>query len=211
MRNRAFDARRRHWLRRNDSCAESLVADTECCHGTTSGLGRLFSMNGVDLALAFLLAIFGLRGYWRGLLREGFAFLALVAGVTAAFRSTAMVAAEVDRYVSLPAALQAGAAFVMVFVMVHVSVNLFGVLLDHLVGTHVAGWFNRLIGAAAGVGKGVAVLAFVLLFLHLFPVFRGLDERVMRSKIGPPLVGAASNVIRSGVAPTLQSGASSKT
>ena len=35
-------------------------------------------MNTVDLALAFLLAIGALRGYWRGFFRESFGLLAVV-------------------------------------------------------------------------------------------------------------------------------------
>ena len=161
-------------------------------------------MNGVDPALAFLIVVFGVRGYWRGLLRESFALLALVVGLAAAFHSGARAAAELQRHVVLPAPLQAGGAFVSVFVLVYVSVNLLGVLLDRLASARAAGWLNRIAGAVFGMAKGFAVLAFVLLFLHLFPVLRGLDGRIMSSRIGFPLVNAASNVLRSGSDPVLK-------
>ncbi len=162
----------------------------------------MFSMNGVDPALAVLIAVFALRGYWRGFVRESFALLALVVGLVAAFHSGARAAVELERHLTLPPPIEAGAAFVAVFAVVYVGVNLLGVLFDRLARGRAIGWFNRIAGVVFGMGKGAAVLAFVLLFLHLFPVFRDLDARIMSSKIGSPLVNAASSILRSGAEPT---------
>lgn len=161
-------------------------------------------MNGVDPALAVLIAVFALRGYWRGFVRESFALLALVAGLVVAFHSAARAAVELERHLTLPPPIEAGAAFVAVFVIVYVGVNLLGVVVDRLASGRAMGWLNRIAGVLFGMGKGAAVLAFVLLFLHLFPVFRSLDARIMSSRIGSPLVNAASSVLRSASEPTLK-------
>jgi len=168
-------------------------------------------MNRVDLALALLLAVCALRGYWRGLFRECFGLLALLAGVTAAFEFTALGSGWLQQYLRLPTPLQTGASFVVIFVLVHTTVNLLGVLVDRLASALLLGGINGLAGAVLGASKGVAVLAFVLLFLHLFPIFPILDGDIMRSTIGRPLVTAASNLIRLSSQTAAQPDAPSKT
>lgn len=160
-------------------------------------------MNRVDLALLLVGAACALRGYGRGFFRESFGLLALVAAVAAAFRFTASGMAVIEQYIMLPAPAQTGVAFVAIFVLVHSAMNLIGVALDRLVGTGLLRAVTGAAGALLGVGKAAVVCGFVLLFLHLFPVLSGLDEHLMASAIGRPLVNAAGNAIRVG----LQSGA----
>jgi membrane protein required for colicin V production len=168
-------------------------------------------MNGVDLALGLLLAVCALRGYWRGFFRESFGLLALVGGVAAAVRFTTLGASALQHYLRLPAAVDAGLAFVAIFVIVHTIVNLIGVLLDRLTAALFLRGINRLAGAALGAGKGAAVLALVLLFFHLFPIIPELDGQIMRSTIGRPLVNVAGDVIRLGLQPPAQRDAADKT
>ena len=169
-------------------------------------------MNGVDLALSVLLALCALRGYWRGFFRESFGLLALVGGVAAAARFATLGASLLQQYVRLPAAVDAGLAFVVIFVMVHTIVNLIGVVFDRLTAALFLRGINRLAGAALGAGKGAAVLALVLLFFHLFPIIPELDGQIMSSNIGRPLVNVAGDVIRLGLQPPAPSqDASSKT
>ncbi len=165
-------------------------------------------MNSVDLILTFLLALYALRGYWRGFIRETFGLLALAAGIAAAFRFGTDAAVLVQEYLTLPTWIQAGVAFVLVFMLVHGVVNLAGVLLDHLA---TLGSVNRLGGVALGAGKGAAVLAFALLFLHLFSISSSLDNRIMSSRIGSPLVNAAGSVVRLGLQSSPQQHSPNKT
>ena len=157
-------------------------------------------MNGVDLALVGVLLVFALRGYWRGFFRESFGLLALLGGLAAAMRFTPAGAAMVEPYVSVPV-VRDGIAFVGIFVVTHAVVNVIGVLVDRLAG---AGLVGRLAGAAVGIGKGGTMLAFVLLFLHLSPLLTALDARIMGSRLAPPLIAVAGDVIRFGLstAPT---------
>jgi len=153
-------------------------------------------MNGLDFTLAVLLAAFALRGYGRGFIREGFGFLALVAGIVAAMLLTGPGTATIEHSVSLPPVLESAGVFVGIFVIVHSVLNATGVLVDRLLGGVALRTMNRLMGAAFGAGKAAIVLGFVLLFLHLFPVVPSLDTHLMNSNIGRPLVAAASNVAR---------------
>lgn len=168
-------------------------------------------MNRVDLALAVLLAACALRGFWRGFFRECFGLLALVAGLAAAFGCTAAGSGWTQHYLRLPTPLQTGVAFVVIFALVHIVVNLLGVLVDRLASASLSGGLSGVAGALLGAGKGVAVLGFVLLFLHLFPIVPVLDEDIMSSTIGRPLVTAASNVIRFGQQTAAQPDSPSRT
>ncbi len=152
-------------------------------------------MNSVDLALALLLLLCALRGYWRGIFREGFGLLALAAGVVAAALLTPLVTVTYHEYLHLPPAFETGMIFVGIFVIVHTVVNLSGVVFDRLLPVRV---MSRLAGAALGVLKGAAVLAFVLLFFHLFPMLPKFDAKIMSSAVGRPLVNAAGDIVRLG-------------
>jgi membrane protein required for colicin V production len=156
-------------------------------------------MNTVDLAAGIVFALFALRGYWRGFFREAFGVLALFGGLAAAMRFSAAGAIRLEPYMALPV-VREGVAFVAIFVVTHAAATLVGYLLHRLAGASALGWANRLAGVAVGAAKGGALLAFVLLFLHLFPLMRTLDTRLMESRVGPPLITAAGNVIRFGIA-----------
>lgn len=168
-------------------------------------------MNGVDLALGFLLLLCALRGYWRGFFRESFGLFALVGGIGAAIKFASLGAGVVQHYLRLPPPVDAGVAFVVIFVAVHTVVNFVGVLLDRLTGALFLRGINRLAGAALGAGKGAAVLGLILLFLHLFPFVPELDGQIMSSTIGRPLVNAAGNAVRYGLQSTAQPDTSRKT
>ncbi|HVN84749.1 MAG TPA: CvpA family protein [Candidatus Binatia bacterium] len=152
-------------------------------------------MNPVDLAGAAVLLLFALRGYWRGFFRETFGLLALFGGLAAAARFAAPLALRLEPYAALPV-VREGLAFVGVFVVVHATVTLAGYVVHRLAGASAQGVSNRLAGVVVGAGKGGALLAFVLLFLHLFPLMRTLDARLAESRLAPPLITTAGAVIR---------------
>jgi membrane protein required for colicin V production len=162
------------------------------------GTGFRAVMNVVDVALVVVLTGCALRGWWRGFFRESCGLVALVFGVVAALRFAAGGEAALESYLRLPAPVGAGVAFVGIFVVVHGLINVTGVLLSRAMHTTALGALNVVGGAAFGVAKGAVVLAFLLLFLHLFGIVSALDPQLMSSSIGRPLVAAASNAIRIG-------------
>lgn len=157
-------------------------------------------MNGVDVALVIVLAGCALRGWWRGFFRECFGVVALVVGVAAALRFTGGAEGAVQSHLRLPSPVGAGVAFVAIFVVVHGFINVVGVLVSRLTHTAALDVLNGIGGALLGVAKGTVVLAFLLLFLHLFPLVPSFDPQVMGSSLGRPLVGVAGNAIRIGAA-----------
>jgi membrane protein required for colicin V production len=156
-------------------------------------------MNGVDVVVAIAVALAGLRGYFRGFLRELFGLLALGGGIVAAVQWGGAASALIGDAIPGPQVIRDGVAFVAVFVGAHVLINLTGFLLDRLAAALLLGGVNRVVGAMFGGAKATAVAAVVLLFVHLFPPFAALDEQIMTSSIGRPLVAAASGLLRLGL------------
>lgn len=159
-------------------------------------------MNRIDVALVVLLLLCAVRGFWRGLFREGFGFVGLVAGLAAALRFSEVAAGALSERIpgwgSLPDAARLGIAFVATFLLVQTFFSLFGYLLDRVLGSLLMRRISHATGALFAVAKGGTVLAFVLLFLHLFPMVPGLDQPILESRLGRPLLSAASSVIRAG-------------
>ncbi|MBI1818621.1 MAG: CvpA family protein [Deltaproteobacteria bacterium] len=152
-------------------------------------------MNTLDLALAAVVALFALRGFWRGVFRESFGLLALFGGLFAALEFAASGAEVLEHYVTQPVVREA-TAFVAIFVVTHGVITIVGVVLDRVAG---GGLVSSLAGVAIGAGKGAVLLAFVLLFVHLFPLAPSIDARIMESRLGPPLIGVAGSVMQVGL------------
>ncbi len=158
-------------------------------------------MNEIDVALVVLLLICALRGFWRGFFRESCGFFSLIIGIVAALRyaeaGAALLATRIELS-DLPATVRLGIAFVGIFAVVNTAGTILGFLCDRLFGSGARRRVTRVGGAVFGLGKGGAVLAFVLLFFYLFPVLPGLDRQIMDSQIARPMVAAASAVLRVG-------------
>ncbi|OFV86708.1 MAG: hypothetical protein A3J75_04155 [Acidobacteria bacterium RBG_16_68_9] len=156
-------------------------------------------MKPLDVVLVLLLVICAIRGLWRGFFRECSGFLGLVGGLVSALRFADEGAAELARYVELPGAAGNAVAFIGIFMVVSTLMNLVGLLLSHAAGGAGLRVVNRAAGLAFAVGKGGVILAFVLFFFHLFPVVPSLDEHLRESRIAPPLISLAGNVIGVGL------------
>ena len=157
-------------------------------------------MNAIDIGLVVVLLLCALRGSWRGLFRESFGFAALVGGLLAALRFAEPAAAWLGTVAPVadvnPTAVL-GVGFVGVFLVVSTVVNLVGVAADQVLGRGALRIPSRLLGAVFAAGKGAAVAACALLFLQLFPVVKGLDRKILDSRLARPLVSAAEATLRS--------------
>lgn len=156
-------------------------------------------MNPIDVALVILLLLCALRGFWRGFFRESFGFLGLIVGLGGALRFSEMGAAALVPYLPLPSTALLGIAFVGIFMVAYTSLNLFGLLLETLIGGSMLKRANQLAGVLFAVAKGGAILALVLLFFHLFRVVPALDQRIMESRVARPMIAAAESVIHAGM------------
>jgi membrane protein required for colicin V production len=121
-------------------------------------------VNWVDLILLAVFAVFGLRGFFRGLFREILSLAGLVIGFWVAARYADVAAQYVAQHWHISALLLKGAGFVAVFFVTYFAFSLVGWLLHRSEKMLFLTTFNRAGGIAIGVGKGAA-LAAVALFL----------------------------------------------
>jgi membrane protein required for colicin V production len=154
-------------------------------------------MSSIDIALIVLLLLATLRGLWRGLIRECFGLIALIGGLVAALKLSNAGAAVVGGSTGLPPATVAAITFVTIFMLVHGGVVVIGFGLDRVTGPTVHA-FSRVAGAAFGFVKGGVLLAFVLLFLDLFPVVPEIKPQLRESQLARPLVSLAETIVRAG-------------
>lgn len=123
-------------------------------------------MNWVDLILLGLVALFGLRGFFRGFFREFFSLAGLVAGFMVAVAYDQDLAALLSQHWRMSPLLLKGISFVTVFFVVYFLLNLAGWLLHRSEKLLFLTALNRTGGIALGLGKGIAVIALTIFILN---------------------------------------------
>ena len=109
--------------------------------------------------------LFGLRGYFRGLFREVFSLLGLVAGFVGAARYAEPLADLVATHWNATPIILKGVAFMICFFVIYVLFNVIGWLLHRSAKILFLQTVNRLGGVLLGVGKGAALTALVVFTL----------------------------------------------
>jgi membrane protein required for colicin V production len=122
-------------------------------------------VNGVDLILVLVLALFGLRGFFRGLFREILSVAGLIAGFMLAVAFLQPVAAYAAGFWKMPPLILKGLIFVLIFFLVYFLFNLVGWLLHRSERLLFLKTVNRAGGVAMGLAKGAAIVALVIFFL----------------------------------------------
>jgi len=157
------------------------------------------AVNWIDVILASVLALFGLRGFFRGFFREIFSLLGLIAGFILATEWAQPAANYAARWWNLPPLFLKGGTFVTIFFVAYFTFNLIGWLLHRSESLLFLKSLNRAGGLLVGLGKGAAILAFVVFFLvHAGSVSAAKRESPGASYLLPPLSRFAEGIIRVG-------------
>ena len=154
-------------------------------------------MNWIDLILVTVLALFGFRGYFRGLFREVFSIIGLIAGFALAVRYDDPVATVFRSHWQLPEFLIKGAAFVAIFFAAYFVSSLLGWLLHRSERAIFLRGVNRLGGVAVGLTKGVAITALAVSFIGSASWLpRTAREKFEHASLISPLSDIAVSLIR---------------
>ena len=105
-----------------------------------------------------MLALFGLRGFFRGLFREVFSLLGLIAGFMIAVAFLPSAASYAAAFWKAPPLFLKGAVFVVIFFLVYFVFSLMGWLLHRSESLLFLKTVNRAGGIAVGLGKGAAII-----------------------------------------------------
>jgi membrane protein required for colicin V production len=142
-------------------------------------------VNRIDVVLAVFLALFALRGLFRGFARELFALLGLVGGAAFAVANYGDAAAMLPP--AVPGDLRPFTAFVVLFLAVVLAARLAGALVQHLLGIVWLSPVDRLAGAVFGTVKAAVLIACVVLLMRAYApsasIERALGESVVMRSI----------------------------
>lgn len=146
-------------------------------------------MNWLDFVLAILIAFSIWRSFARGLTREVIGLVSVVAGVLLAawFYSTA--GALVEPHVKSHSAASL-IGFLIVFAAVMMLGSLVGWILSKLLKVTGLSFFDRLLGAAFGVIRGLLIAAVLVMAILAFAP-EAKAEAVEHSRLAPYVIGAA--------------------
>lgn len=156
-------------------------------------------VNWIDVTLLSVLALFGLRGYFRGLFREISSFAGFLAGFTLAVRYDDALTSIIAHYWNSSPLLLKGVAFVIIFFAVYLLFNLSGWLLHHAAKPLLLQTVNRFGGMAVGIGKGAILSALMVSFVtsgSWLPA--SVRDKFDEAYLVSPLSHFADNLIRIG-------------
>ncbi|HEX2987342.1 MAG TPA: CvpA family protein, partial [Chloroflexota bacterium] len=125
------------------------------------------SFSWLDLLVGLFVIGGAVRGYGRGLIREGMAFGGLAVGLILATEWSPEVAGFVKPFVGGGRVLDV-LAYLLVLVAVLGAATLLTVLALRLVRAFFAGWVDRFGGALFGACQGAVVAALVLILMIKF-------------------------------------------
>ena len=156
-------------------------------------------MNWVDVTLIVALALFGLRGYFRGLFREVLSIAGLVVGLLVAVRFYETVAALGEAYWNISPLILKGVAYIAIFFVVYFLFNAVGWLLHHSEKLLFLQTLNRVGGIAVGMGKGAVLAALMVFFAGSASWLpHGARDKISGALLASPLTWVAEEIIRAG-------------
>lgn len=150
-------------------------------------------MNGFDLVILIVVAVFAILGFYWGLIRQVLSLVGLVAGIAVAGRVGPEVAVALSSFIP-DESVAAVLGFVLVLVAVSALASLLATLLRRFVGLLFLGWADHLAGAMLGTLQAGLACAIMLLALAAFPNelwMPGLAE----SRFAAPLVRGYSFIL----------------
>lgn len=152
----------------------------------------------VDILILALLAIFLLKGLFRGLLREICSLLGLILGGVFAFSFHVPFAQLLQDSVGLPPQVSVWAAFLCIFLVVVIVFGVLGFVLHRFVKMVLLGGVNRLAGAVFGVAQAVVILAMLILAMGSQPAPAMARQMVSSSHLAPPFAVLGEAIIHEG-------------
>jgi len=156
-------------------------------------------VNWVDLILLAVFALFGLRGFIRGLFREILSVAGLIVGFLVAARYGDAAAQYAAQHWKFAPIMLKGAGFVAIFFVIYFGFNLAGWLLHRSEKMLFLKTVNRAGGIAIGVGKGAAVAALAIFLLSSSSLLSQPTRDSLESAyLVPPLFQLGESLIKAG-------------
>ena len=152
-------------------------------------------MTAVDGGLLLLLLLFGLRGFWRGFLREALGLAGVVlAGVLVVGQSDriATILTTHGGFTPLTARLVAAVGLALV---VFIAVRVIGGLVVRLTAALFLRPLDRVAGVGLGLAEGTALLGLALAAILRIAPTSDISTRINTSQVAHPLLQVADRIV----------------
>lgn len=122
----------------------------------------------IDIILAILLVLAVIKGFRRGLILGIFSFLAIMIGLAAAIKLSALVAGYIGASVNVSERWLPIISFIVVFFLVLLLVRLGAAFIQKSMEVAMLGWINRLGG----------ILLYVVIYLIVYSILLFYAEQI---------------------------------
>ncbi|WP_319583998.1 CvpA family protein [uncultured Pseudodesulfovibrio sp.] len=124
-------------------------------------------MNFLDIALICIVALFILRGFFRGLVQEVLSLISVVLAIFLASRFDDALAPHLKMYISSDITVSA-LSYSLIFFGTLIAVWLLTKLIRSVLEISLLGWIDRTLGGVFGLCEGVLICLVGLMFLQTF-------------------------------------------
>ena len=143
-------------------------------------------MNYLDIIIAIILFLFGLKGFRKGLIIEVVTLLAFAIGIYGAMHFSDFTAEHLQDFLEINPKYLNTIAFVLTFILLVVVVNMIGKAVTNMAKAMNLGFFNKLGGFVFGVAKGVLLCSILVMVLNNFQLIGIVKPEVReQSKLYP--------------------------
>jgi len=145
-------------------------------------------MTAFDLIFIGLVALSTLFGFWQGFVRMVGSLVAWVVGIIAAVRFSSLIGALLPDF-GESTAVRYVIAFAIILVLVLLAGGLIAFLVSHVVQAAGLGFVDRILGAVAGLVRGVLVAVLLVLVAGVTDLPK--SDWWQNATFGPALVAGA--------------------
>ena len=143
-------------------------------------------MNYLDIIIAIILLLFGVKGFRTGLIIEVVTLLAFAVGIYGAMHFSDFTAEHLKEFMEINPKYLNTTAFVLTFILLVILVNIIGRMVTKLIQAMNLGFFNKLGGALFGMAKGVLLCSIMVMVLNNFQLIGIVKPEVReQSKLYP--------------------------
>jgi membrane protein required for colicin V production len=151
-------------------------------------------MNPFDMVIIVILGYCMIRGIFRGLIKEVFAALGVLAGIYIAYFYHETLTLILSEWMTKTVYLQM-ISFVILFCLVFLMITVVGMLIRLIINIALLGVMDRIFGAVFGALKAILIISFVYALLVTFLPQGGVSV-VNGSKLAPQINAIAGGIVR---------------
>lgn len=124
------------------------------------------SMNYLDIIIAIILFLFGIKGFRKGLVIEVVTLLAFGVGIYGAMHFSDFTAEHLQDVMEVNPKYLNTIAFVLTFILLVILVNIIGKMVTKMIQAMNLSFWNKLGGGVFGMAKGLLLCSTVVLVLN---------------------------------------------